>query len=88
MEKHVNKFEVKLTFKSGADKTFTLESTFAEKLTLDELQDEMLQLSRAFIGSAYGGKIEKFWAVATSDPVSVFTVVTAEVAFCTIRVLS
>lgn len=74
---------VKLIFKSGHVHEFECVMNVEDGLTDEELQDNMIKLTRIFVGDHLGQDIDKTWGAMNIR--SAYAVNCKEVAFANIR---
>lgn len=74
---------VKLIFKSGHVHVFECVMNMEEHLTDEELQDDMVKLTRIFVGDYDGQDVDKTWGMINIT--SAYAVNCKEVAFANIR---
>jgi hypothetical protein len=74
---------VKLIFKSGYVHEFECEMNMEDGLTDEELQDNMIKITRIFIGEHDGQDVDKTWGAMNMR--SAYAVNCKEVAFANVR---
>lgn len=75
---------VKLIFKSGHVHEFECDMNVEDGLTDEELQDNMIKLTRIFIGDHDGRDVDKTWGAMNMR--SVYAINCKEVVFANIRI--